>query len=101
GPMLVARADAPYSTLQEVVDYARGNPGLMYGTWGQGTEAHLLTELLSRQQGLGLEHDPYKSQSEAHNNMLAGILDFAWANPAAARAMSEAGRMKVLGITGS
>lgn len=101
GPMLVVRADAPYSTLGEFVAYAKKKPGLTYGTWGQGSEAHLLCELLSRKEDLKFVHVPYKSQSAAHGDMFAGVLDFAWANPATARAMAQAGKMKALGITGT
>ena len=101
GPMLVARADAPYSNLKEFVAYAKKHPGLTYGTWGNGSQAHLMGELLKRQAGLQLTHVAYKAEAAAHNDMIGGVLDFAWANPSTARAQSQGGRMKVLGIAGS
>ena len=101
GPMLVARADAPYSNLKEFVAYAKKHPGMTYGTWGNGSQAHLMGELLKRQAGLELTHVAYKAEAGAHNDMIGGVLDFAWANPSTARAQSQGGRMKVLGITGS
>jgi tripartite-type tricarboxylate transporter receptor subunit TctC len=102
GPMLVARADAPYSTVQEFVDYAKKQPkGLTYGTWGNGSTAHLFGELLKRQSGANLIHAAYKSEAAAHNDMFGGVLDFAWANPSTARNQSQGGRMKVLGIAGT
>ncbi|MEJ8814209.1 tripartite tricarboxylate transporter substrate binding protein [Variovorax ureilyticus] len=101
GPMLVARADAPYSNLKEFVAYAKAHPGLTYGTWGNGSQAHLMGELLKRQSGLSLTHVAYKSESAAHNDMIGGMLDFAWANPSTARVQSQAGKMKVIGIAGS
>ena len=100
-PMLVARADAPYSNLKEFVAWAKAHPGMSYGTWGNGSQAHLLGELLKRQGGLQLTHVPYKAESAAHTDMLGGNLDFAWANPATAKAMSQAGKMKVLGVAGT
>lgn len=101
GPMLVARADAPYSNLKEFVAYAKKHPGLTYGTWGNGSQAHLMGELLKRQSGVALTHVAYKAEAAAHNDMIGGVLDFAWANPSTARTQSQAGRMKVLGIAGS
>ena len=101
GPMLVARADAPYSNLKEFVAYAKKHPGMTYGTWGNGSQAHLMGELLKRQAGLELTHVPYKAEAAAHSDMIGGVLDFAWANPSTARAQSQGGRMKVLGVTGS
>lgn len=101
GPMLVARADAPYSNVKEFVAFGKQQKNLTYGTWGNGSAAHLMAELLKRQTGLALIHVPYKSESAAHNDLFGGQLDFAWANPATARAQVQGGRMKVLGIAAS
>ncbi|MBL8333603.1 MAG: tripartite tricarboxylate transporter substrate binding protein [Rubrivivax sp.] len=102
GPMLVARANAPYGTVKEFVEFARkaGKP-LSYGTWGTGSTAHLFGELLKRQNGLQLTHVPYKAEAAVHSDLFGEALDFAWANPASARTHSAAGKMKVLGITGT
>ena len=49
---MVARSDAPYNNLRELMDYARKNPGrLNYGTPGPGSTTHLGTELLIREAG--------------------------------------------------
>jgi len=101
GPMLVAPANAPYSNLKEFVAYAKAHPGLTYGTWGNGSQAHLMGELLKRQSGISLTHVAYKAEAAAHNDMIGGMLDFAWANPSTARAQSQGGKMKVIGIAGS
>jgi tripartite-type tricarboxylate transporter receptor subunit TctC len=48
GPMMVARANAPFSNLKEFVEYAKKSAQAMnYGTWGSGSSAHLFGELLS------------------------------------------------------
>ncbi len=102
GPMLVARANAPYNDLREFIAYAKAQPGgLTYGTWGNGSTAHLFGELLRRQTGANLIHAAYKSEATAHNDLFGNVLDFAWANPSTARNHSQSGRMKVLGITGT
>jgi len=98
GPMLVARADAPYSNVKEFVEYAKKKGRMTYGTWGNGSTAHLLGELLKRQTGTDLVHVAYKAESAAHIDMFGGAIDFAWANPSTARAQSQAGKMKVLAI---
>ena len=102
GPMLVARANAPYANVKEFLEFARkaGKP-LSYGTWGSGSTAHLFGELLQRQSGVALTHVPYKAEAAAHNDLFGEALDFAWANPASARNHTGAGKMKVLGITGT
>ena len=100
-PMLVAPANAPYSNLKEFVAYAKTKPNLSYGTWGNGSQAHLMGELFKRQNAIAITHVPYKSEAAAHSDMLGSTLDFAWANPATARNQSQAGKMKVLGVGGT
>ena len=102
GPMLVARANAPFNTIGEFVAYAKKQPrGVTYGTWGNGSAAHLFGELLKRQTGANLIHAAYKAEAAAHNDLFGEVLDVAWANPSTARNQSQGGRMKVLGIAGS
>jgi tripartite-type tricarboxylate transporter receptor subunit TctC len=98
GPMLVTRANAPYSNLKELVEFAKKKGRMTYGTWGNGSTAHLFGELLKRQTGTDLVHVAYKSEAAAHNDLFGEQLDFAWANPSTARNQSQAGKMKVLGI---
>jgi len=100
GPMLIARASAPFSNVREFVAYAKAHRGISYGTWGNGSNAHLFGELLARQAGIDLIHVPYKAEAAAHNDLFGEALGVAWANPATARGLAQAGRIKVLGITG-
>lgn len=101
GPALVVRADAPYSNLKEFIAFAKTKASLTYGTWGTGSQAHLMGELLTRKAGIQLIHVPYKAEAGAHNDVMGGVLDLAWANPSTARAQSQAGKLKILGISGS
>jgi tripartite-type tricarboxylate transporter receptor subunit TctC len=102
GPMLVVRADAPFSDVKGFVEFAKaqGRP-LNYGTWGNGSTAHLFGELLKRQSGAPLTHVPYKAEAQVHLDLFGGVLDFAWANPATARGHVQAGKMKALAIAGT
>lgn len=101
GPMLVARANSPYSNLKEFVAFAKTQKQLSYGTWGTGSSAHLFGELLKRQSGANLLHVPYKAEAAVHNDLFGEALDFAWSNPSTARAHSGSGKMKVLGVAGT
>ncbi len=101
GPMLVARANMPYGNLKEFIEFARKKGRMTYGTWGNGSTAHLFGELLQRQTGTDLVHVAYKSEAAAHNDLFGEALDFAWANPATARAQTQGGKLKVMGIAGT
>ncbi|WP_374665089.1 Bug family tripartite tricarboxylate transporter substrate binding protein [Ramlibacter sp.] len=98
GPMIVARANAPYSNLKEFVEFAKKKGRMTYGTWGNGSTAHLLCELLKRQTGVDLVHVAYKAEAAAHNDLFGEQLDFAWANPSTARGHTQGGKMKPLAI---
>lgn len=102
GPMLVARSDEPFNDVREFVAYAKKqNRPLSYGTWGNGSAAHLFGELLRRQAGIDLMHVAYKSETAAHMDLFGDRLDVAWANPSTAHGHVQSGKMKVLGIAGT
>jgi len=101
GPMFVVPAGAPPNNLKEFVAWAKAKGRVTYGTWGNGSAAHLFGELFKRETGAPLEHVPYKGEAAAHLDMFGGVLDTAWANPATARTHLQAGKIKVMGIIGS
>ena len=101
GPMLIVPASAPVANLKEFVAWARQKGRVTYGTWGNGSAAHLFGELLKNKTGAPLEHVPYKGEAAAHLDMFGGVLDCAWANPATARNYLQAGKIRVVGITGT
>lgn len=102
GPMLVARSDAPYNSVSELIQHAKKQPrGLSFGTWGNGSTAHLFGDLLARNTGTQLLHVAYKAEAAVHNDMFGGALDFAWANPATANGFIQSRRMKALAVAGT
>ena len=59
--ILTASPNAPFSTLKEMIAWAKANPGkLNYGSVGAGTIEHLLTANLVRKYGLDATHVPFK-----------------------------------------
>ena len=101
GPMFIVPASNPANNLKEFVAWAKAKGRVTYGTWGNGSAAHLSGELFKRVTGAPLEHVPYKGEAPAHMDMFGGVLDAAWANPATARGHLQAGKIKALGITGA
>ena len=106
GPVLMVRADTPVSNVQEFVAWAKAKGRITCGTWGQGTAAHLYTELLRKQTGAPLDHVPYKGQGQAHIDLFGGVLDAAWANPATAKVHLQdpkggQPKVRVIAIAGS
>jgi len=70
---VVVRADAPYKTLADLVDYARAHPGqVSYASPGTGSSPHLLIEQLADQAGVRLLHVPFKGFAEGAQALLGG-----------------------------
>jgi len=73
---VVVRAEAPWKTFKEVVDYAKANPGkVRYSTSGAGTFHHLAMEALAKQEGIKWIHIPYKGGHEATTAILGGHVE--------------------------
>ena len=98
-PLLVTRADAPFSNLKEYAAFVAARPGSSYGTWGIGSGAHLYGELFKRQTGADIVHVPYKAETQNYSDLYGNVLAVTWANPGSARA--QASKVKVLGVTGT
>lgn len=73
---VVVRAESPWKTFQELVEYAKANPGkIKFSTSGAGTFHHLVMEALARQEGIKWTHIPYKGGHEATTAILGGHVD--------------------------
>ncbi len=72
---LAVRADAPFATLQEMVEFARRNPGrISYGTTSVGGQPHLVMERIAEQAGVELLHVPYRGSVESTAAVLGGSI---------------------------
>jgi tripartite-type tricarboxylate transporter receptor subunit TctC len=73
---VVVRADAPWKTFNELLAYAKANPGkISYGTPGAGTSLHITMEQIARQQGIKWVHVPFRGNAEAVTSLLGGHID--------------------------
>jgi tripartite-type tricarboxylate transporter receptor subunit TctC len=73
---LMVHESLPVRTLQELVAYAKANPGkLSYGSAGVGTSAHLCAELFKQLAGLpDIVHVPYKGANPGLADFYSGHL---------------------------
>jgi tripartite-type tricarboxylate transporter receptor subunit TctC len=71
--ILVVNPTVPVNSVQQLIDYARANPGkLEYATAGAGSFGHLATELFSRRADVRMLHIPYKGQAPTTQAILTG-----------------------------
>jgi tripartite-type tricarboxylate transporter receptor subunit TctC len=74
--MFVVRSDAPYTRFQDVVEFAKKNPGkIRVGTAGVGTAGHFALELINSLTGAGMTMVPFKGASPAATALLGGHLE--------------------------
>lgn len=99
-PLVIAvRADAPYKTLAELVEYAKKNPEkLNYATVGQGTVHHLLAETFQKEAGIKMTHIPYKGAAPAFVDFLAGVVDVMIDYQLGLLPLAEAGKIKPIAV---
>ena len=70
---MVVKADSPFKTLDDVIAYARANPGKMsYSSTGMGTSPHLLVEQLASKAGVQFLHVPYKGNADSTQALMGG-----------------------------
>lgn len=70
------KADSRFQTWQEMIAYARANPGkLNYTTSGIGTTNHLAMETIQEKEGVQLTHVPFRGSNEAVTAVLGGQVD--------------------------
>jgi tripartite-type tricarboxylate transporter receptor subunit TctC len=95
--VLTAHVSAPFNTVQELVAYAKANPGkLNYASFGTGTTAHLNGELFKRLAGIDIVHVPYKGSGDAMKDHLTGAVQLFFDGPTTAIANAKSGRVKLI-----
>ena len=95
--IMAAHTSLPANNLQA---YAKLHPDTInYGSAGPGTLGHLTVELFNTVAGVQLTHVPYKGNSAALTDLLAGRVQLFAGSPAAVVEYIQAGKLKALGIT--
>jgi len=89
-----------FKTLQDLIDYARANPGrLNYGSAGSGTTHHLSVELFKTMTGTFMVHIPYRGAGPLMIDLLAGQVDLAFDGMGTSSTQIKAGKLIPLAIT--
>jgi tripartite-type tricarboxylate transporter receptor subunit TctC len=74
--MFAVRSDAPYTRFQDLVEFAKKNPGkIRVGTAGVGTAGHFALELINSLTGANMTMVPFKGASPAATALLGGHLE--------------------------
>ena len=100
--VLIARPDLPASSMKELVDYAKKNPGkLSYCSSGTGSSDHLTGELWKQGSGLFAVHVPYRGGAACQTDIMGSQVDISFQNLGAVTNYIRGNRMKALAVTAS
>ncbi len=97
GDAFWVKSDAPFTTIETFVEYAKQNPGkIKYSTPGSGSTNHLAMEGFAAVKNISIKHIPTKGDAEAVTALLGGHVWAAAGNPIAYQPHAAAGKIKCL-----
>jgi len=96
---LTVKADAPYNSIKEFVEYCKKNPGkVSIGNSAPGSVWHIGAGLLATETGIDVKHISFEGAAPAVTALAGGHIQAVSVSLAEVRAQIEAGNVKCLGI---
>jgi tripartite-type tricarboxylate transporter receptor subunit TctC len=98
--MLVANPSVPVKNVNDLIAFAKANPGKVnFGSSGTGTPLHLGGELFNVQAGTDITHIGYKGAAPALTDVLGGQIQTAMIGTPAALPHIKSGKLTAIGVT--
>jgi tripartite-type tricarboxylate transporter receptor subunit TctC len=97
--VLVVRPSLPVKTAQELVAYAKANPGKLNFGFPTGTLPHLTGELFKLRTGIDVAFIPYKTANAAITDLVSGQIDYTFEPASVLLSHINDGTMRPLGVT--
>lgn len=99
--VLSVHPSVPVKTVQELIAYAKANPGkLNYGSAGIGNTLHLATAAFEEAAGITMQEVPFKGASESILSLVAGRIDVMFDLPQTPLPFIKDGKLRALAVTG-
>jgi tripartite-type tricarboxylate transporter receptor subunit TctC len=100
--ILIIPGTSEFKTAQELIKYAKENPGkLTYGTGGVGATTFMCAELFKKATGIKVEHVPFKGDANSVTAVAGGHVDFCFVTIGGALGQLDAKKIKALAVFGS
>lgn len=98
--LLVTKKDLKFANVQELIDYAKKNPGkLNFASSGIGTTIHLSGELFKKLTGVDMVHVAYRGSAPALNDLVGGQVDLMFDNLPSVHPQVKAGNLNGIAVT--
>ena len=99
--LIVVKKDLPVKTLQELVAYAKANPGkLSFGHPGVGSSVHLQCELFKQVAHIDIAMVPYRGAGPLMVDLMGGQIDGACDAPPSSTGPHQAGQIRAIAVLG-
>jgi tripartite-type tricarboxylate transporter receptor subunit TctC len=97
--VVVVKKDSPVKTLKELITLAKTKPdGIVYGSAGHGSFAHLSAELFKSRAGINMTHVAYRGTAPAVTDLVGGRLDVMFENYPSVQGFISAGELRAIAI---
>ena len=99
--MFLVRADAPWKSLKDFVDYAKKNPNMItVGNSGAGGGVHLVALAFEKAAGIKLNHIPFSGGGPSVTALLGGHINAVSVSPPEGISQVQAGKLKIIALFG-
>jgi tripartite-type tricarboxylate transporter receptor subunit TctC len=98
--IVVVNPKSPINSIADLIAAAKADPDkLSYGTFGNGTSAHLAGELFKNMAKVNLTMVPYKGAAPAITDLIGGQIQVMFTTVASAASLIEGGQLRALAVT--
>ncbi|MBP1695702.1 MAG: tripartite tricarboxylate transporter substrate binding protein [Deltaproteobacteria bacterium] len=95
--MLYVRGESPFKTIQDLIRYAKENPGkLRFTGTSAGSPDEVIVMLFSKRAGIKVKYTPFDAASETHAAVLAGQVEVLHEEPGVIMSLIESNKLKPL-----
>jgi tripartite-type tricarboxylate transporter receptor subunit TctC len=100
--LLAVSPTLPFKSVQEVIDYAKANPGkLMNASSSNGSPGHVGGELFKYMSGTDIVHVPYRGGAAAINDLIAGRVHLMFESLNSIAPHARQGTVRALAVSGA
>ena len=98
--IVVVNPKVPATTIQELVRYAKDNPGeINFGSAGIGTSQHMAGELFKQIAGIDINHVPYKGAAQAAPDLVSGAIQLMFSSIPDVLGFIRSDKLRAIGIS--
>lgn len=97
--VMLTGANSRAKTVQDVIAWAKAEPGVAYASAGSGSSAHLAGEVFRKATGVNLTHIPYKGSGAAMADVIGGQVPLMFDALTAAMGHIQGNKMRALAVS--